>query len=666
MARETADPLFAPLSFSGLELGNRLAALPLYTGYAYPDGRVSPLLLERYWLLARSGPGLVICENAAVAADGRTSSHTIGAYDDAFLPGLTRLAHVITSAGAAAGLQLNHAGRYAATEAPLLPTPPDPSHLDFDVTALKAFMESFPFAERFRLTARMVRMAARWNKTMSAQERERVAHDFASAAARAVAAGFSAVELHGSTGYLLTAFLSANTNLGRGRYGGSFENRARFPLEVLAAVRAAVPPGFPVGFRLLLHEWVPEGIGIEEAMALARLLEAGGASYLSVAAGTYSSFFLPEVRKITKRPGHLAEDAARVRAAVSIPVVVSGKILSPSLARELLGSGVADMVGLARPLLADPAWVDKARSGEKVNPCLDCFSCLRDAVLDRGVACVRWSGRQRARVRLETAMLGRNPLHRMVAATSGDLDFLRAAWPARIPRHDAARMVFFFLRGAGAENEADGKALDEFYAWAKQLWTVCGLDAGGLARLDALLPGEPERAVLDAAKARGCGMILTRRDLAEPWRQTLAERIEGGTAALMGTHPKPRRVLVAVDFSEATPLLLRTVMHSLHAGPDHDIRFIHVREPGEGELHGQWREMLDIAGYDEDVPLDILGGGAGVPEAILAAARADGRGQIIMGRRGMSGLGGVARWLLGSVSGAVLAGLGDESLSVVG
>lgn len=665
MARETADPLFAPLSFSGLELGNRLAALPLYTGYAYPDGRVSPLLLERYWLLARSGPGLVICENAAVSGDGRTSPHTICAHDDAFLPGLARLARVITSAGAAACLQLNHAGRYAATDSPLLPTPPDPRHLDFDVTALKAFMESFPFAERFGLTARMLRMASRWNKTMSTAERERVASDFAGAAARAVKAGFSAVELHGATGYLLTAFLSANTNRGRGRYGGSFENRARFPLEILAAVREAVPAGFPIGFRLLLHEWVPEGIGLEEAVALAKLLETGGASYLSVAAGTYSSFFLPEVREITKRPGHLAEDAARVRAAVSIPVILAGKILAPPLARKLLRRGAADIVGLARPLLADPAWVDKARSGESVTSCLDCFSCLRDAVLDRGVACVRWSGRQRARVRLETAMLGRNPLHRMVAATPRDLDFLRRAWPARIPRHEAARTVFFFLQAEAEAADAAG-VIDEFFSWALRAWIGAGLAAGNLTRLSGAFSADTGRAVLDTARGEGCGMVLVRREPVETWRQGLVERIEGGTAALMGTHAEPRRVLVAVDFSETAPLLLRTVMHNLHASPEHDIRFVHVRESGEDARGAQWREMLDVAGYDEETPLDLLDGSAGVATAILTAARVDNRGQIVMGRRGSGGIGGVARWLLGSVSGEVLAGLGDESLSVVG
>lgn len=663
MAPHAPDPLFAPFDLAGLTLGNRLAALPLYTGYAEPDGRVSPLLLERYWLLARSGPGLIIVENAAVSPDGRTSPHTIGAYDDAFLPGLARLARVITSAGAAACLQLNHAGRYAATDAPLLPTPPDPRHLDFDIAALKAFMEGFPFAERFALTGRLVRMAARWNKTMSEAECRRVAADFAAAAARAVAVGFSAVELHGATGYLITAFLSANTNRGAGRHGGSFERRARFPLEILAAVRRAVPPGFPVGFRLLLREWVPQGIDLDEAVRLARLLEAGGASYLSVAAGTYSSFFLPEVRQVTQRPGHLAEDARAVRAAVRIPVILSGKILAPPLARKLLKSGAADLVGLARPLLADPAWVAKARTGEAATGCLDCFSCLRDAVLDRGVACVRWSGRQRARVRLETAMLGRNSLRRLVVAASlHDLEFLRAAWPARIPRHDGARAVFLLLRPPGREAAFEA-ASEEFRAFAVRAWEDAGLHPEALAWRVLMLPDDPAREVQEAARASGCGMVLARRDPAEPWRQALVERMEGCVTALMGTHPAARQLLVAVDLSETTPLLLRTEMHNSHGSLAHDVRFVHAREAGEGDALSRWREMLDVAGYDEDTPLDFLDAQRGVAAALLAEARADGRGQIVMGRRG---LGGVARWLLGSVSSQVLAGLADESLSVVG
>ncbi len=665
MARHP-DPLFAPVDLAGLSLANRLAALPLYTGYAYPDGRVSPLLLERYWLLARAGPGLVIVENAAVSRDGRASPHTIGVWDDAFLPGLARLARVITSAGAAACLQLNHAGRFAATDAPLLPTPPDPRHLDFDLTALKAFMEGFPFADRFVLTARLLRMAARWNRTMGEAECRRVAADFAAAAARAERAGFSGVELHGATGYLITAFLSANTNRGEGRYGGRFEHRARFALEILQAVRAAVSRDFVVGFRLLLREWTPQGIDLDEALRLARLLEAGGASYLSVAAGTYSSFFLSEVRDVTRQPGHLAKDAAAVRAAVAIPVIVSGKVLSPALARRLLRQGAGDLVGLARPLLADPGWIAKARDMGKVRVCLDCFSCLRDAVLDRGVACVRWSRLQRARVRLETAMAGRSPLHRLVVAASlSDLAFLRTAWPARIPRHDAARAVFLLLAPAG-EEAAFAAASGTFRAWAVRTWAQAGLSAETLAWREAPLAGEPLRVIRETAEAAGCGLVLVRRDSAEPWRQALAERLEGRVAALMGTHPAVRRALVAVELSEATPLLLRTVMYNRYGSPDHDIRFAHVREAGGGGGARRWREMLEVAGYDEDTPLSLLEPGEGVAAALLAAARADGRGQLVLGRRGRGGLDGVARLLLGSVSAAVLAGLDDESLSVVG
>ena len=247
-----ADPLFEPLEIGGCRSRNRIVALPLFTGYARPDGGVTPLLLEHYWRLAASGAGLVVVANVAVSQDGRTSPRALRIDDDRFVPELARLAATIRHRKALACVQLNHAGRFARTERPLLPAPFDASHLDHDVAALKSFMHTFPFSERFGLTARFMQMTSKWRAGMTPADRDRVVADFGRAARRAVAAGFDMLELHGATGYLLAQFLSAFTNRPPGPWAGDFDRRVRFVRDVVQAVRQAVPEGFPIGYRLLV------------------------------------------------------------------------------------------------------------------------------------------------------------------------------------------------------------------------------------------------------------------------------------------------------------------------------------------------------------------------------------------------------------------------------
>ncbi len=398
------DPLFAPLEIGGCRSRNRVAALPLFTGYARPDGGVTPLLREHYWRLATSGAGLVVVANVAVAKDGRTSPRTLRIDDDRFIPELTGLAATIRHRGALACIQLNHAGRFAWTERPLLPAPFDAAHLDHDVVALKSFMHSFHFAERFRLTARFMQMHAKWRRGMTPADRDRVVADFGQAAGRAVAAGFDMLELHGATGYLLTQFLSAFTNRPPGRWAGDFDTRAAFVQDVVRAVKDAVPDGYPIGYRLLVQEWVPNGIDLAEAMALAVILEKMGVAYFSVSAGTYNSMFSQEALKLTRRSAYLLADTRTLRRVVSTPLILGGRVSRPSIAREVLGEGGADMVGLGRPLLTDPGWLEKACTGKPVTVCVDCKHCLKRIIQEKGLACARWPEIEIERVDLECAL----------------------------------------------------------------------------------------------------------------------------------------------------------------------------------------------------------------------------------------------------------------------
>ncbi len=236
------DHLFCPFEVGGLALKNRLIMAPLYLGYAGEAGVVTPALLEHYRLMARSGVALVVVENASV--DHPTASgarRELLADTDDCLEGLVRLAQTIKSEGARACLQLNHAGRYAR----VAPEPVAPS-------AVEAF--------------------GRMPRALSTEEMGGIAEDFAESARRAQKAGFDMVELHGGTGYLLAEFISPRTNRRDDDYGGSLENRCRFPTEVIGAVKAAVGD-FPVGYRFMADEWLSGGLELEEACQAAKILE---------------------------------------------------------------------------------------------------------------------------------------------------------------------------------------------------------------------------------------------------------------------------------------------------------------------------------------------------------------------------------------------------------
>ena len=357
------DHLFSSLQVGGLKLKNRLTMAPLYLGYAGEGGTVSPLLLDHYRLMAQSGVALVVVENATIDhPTGSGSNRTLRADTDDCLDGLARLARTIKDEGTLACLQINHAGRFAGIASqPLAPS------------AVEAF--------------------GRTPRALTTDEMQHIAGKFADAARRVQKAGFDMVELHGGTGYLLAQFISPRTNRRDDAYGGSLQNRCRFPVEVLSAVKAAVKD-FPVGYRFLANEWLPDGLGIEESCQAARVLEAAGVDYLSVMGGTYESFFLPQVVEQCKKPGYMVDLAAAVKSAVAVPVIAAGRIASGALAERIITEGKADLIGLARVLWADPEWPSKVREGREAeiihcNPEGD-DTCTKLVMKGKPAFCVRW------------------------------------------------------------------------------------------------------------------------------------------------------------------------------------------------------------------------------------------------------------------------------------
>ena len=359
--------LFTPLTTKGFSLKNRIIMAPLFVGYANPDGTVSPLVLDHYKEMAASGVSMVVVENASVDPSGSGSPFILRVDHDRYIPGLTELAKTIHDQSALAFLQLNHAGRYAYLEERLAPSP-------------------------FK-TGEIV------PKEMSHEEIRKIVKAFAEGAKRVKEAGFDGVEIHGGTGYLIAQFLSPRTNHRRDSYGGTLENRMRFPLQVTDAVMEAVGDDYPVGYRFLADEWLPDGLHPQETIPLAGELEERGIAYISVMAGTYDSFFLPEYLEEEKSEGYMAHFAEIIKKLVSkTPVIAAGRIQSPATAEKVIQQGQADLVGLARVLFADPLWPRKAKgeAAEPIVPCEPtCSLCMKRVGKGKPAFCSQWDKERR-------------------------------------------------------------------------------------------------------------------------------------------------------------------------------------------------------------------------------------------------------------------------------
>ena len=360
MKKAIYSNIFKPLKINGLKLKNRITMAPLYLGYAASGGKISSMLLYHYRLMAQSGAGLIVVENASIASGGSGSARTIRCDHNRYLPSLSQLAAEIKGQKSRACLQINHAGRFAHVSDPVAPS------------AVAAFK--------------------RTPRVLTRKEITTIQKQFANAALRAKKAGFDMVELHGGTGYLLAQFVSPRTNQRSDIYGGSLSNRIRFPLEVLKRVQDTVGD-FPVGYRFLADEWLPDGLQVKESVVLAQALAENGVAYISAMGGTYESFYLPEVVNKSKKPGYMVSLAAAVKKTVNVPVIAAGRISTPAKAESILKAKKADLIGLARVLWVDPQWLAKARTGQdrailKCSP--KCDACMQLVMQGKPAFCPRW------------------------------------------------------------------------------------------------------------------------------------------------------------------------------------------------------------------------------------------------------------------------------------
>ena len=340
--------LFTPIKVGKLELKNRIIMPPMIERLA-THGAPNDAVKDFYAARARGGLALIVLTPGIVDMS-MASPIQHGIYDDRFIPGFKQFTDLIHSCGARMGIQLMHLGRqggeikgYEAVAASPIPLTPK---------------DAVP-------------------RELTTGEVEGLVEKFAEAARRARDAGFDMVELHGCHGYLLSGFLSPLTNLRGDKYGGTVANRARFVVEIVSLIKERVGNDFPVSVRMNGSDYLPGGVTADIAPQTAKLLEEAGADMISISGGAYGSY--PVIVPPYDQPrGINVPLAAAVKEVVNVPVAVAGRLDDPFVADEALVSGKADLIAVARGVVADPDLPNKAARGdfEAIRRCIACNICI--------------------------------------------------------------------------------------------------------------------------------------------------------------------------------------------------------------------------------------------------------------------------------------------------
>jgi 2,4-dienoyl-CoA reductase-like NADH-dependent reductase (Old Yellow Enzyme family) len=334
----TMSHLFSPLKIRDITFKNRIGVSPMCM-YSAEDGLPNDWHMVHLGSRAVGGAAIVIAEATAVLPEGRISTADTGIWNDAQLEAWKPIAAFIKKHGAVPSIQLAHAGRKGGYSVPWSPTyqGQDP---EWNLVAPSAIAWS-----EATLTPR----------ELSKEEIGDIVDAFRNAAARALKAGFEVVEIHAAHGYLLNEFVSPISNQRTDEYGGSFENRTRIVREVASAIREVWPESLPLFFRFSATDWVQDGWDVEQSVRLACDLKPLGVDLVDCSSGGNSS-----LAEIPLSPGYQVPFAAEIRARGEIATAAVGLISEPAQAEEIVASGKADMVFLARELLRDPYWPRRA------------------------------------------------------------------------------------------------------------------------------------------------------------------------------------------------------------------------------------------------------------------------------------------------------------------
>lgn len=398
MAHDRYPHLLAPLDLGFTVLKNRVLMGSMHTGLEEePDGfeRMAAFYAAR----AAGGVGLIVTGGVAPNADGRGAPNMHVFNTAEHVPDHRKITDAVHAAGGKIALQILHTGRYGYHPEIVGPSP------------IQAPINFIPPRE------------------MTEADILRTIDDFAVCARLAQEAGYDGVEVMGSEGYLLNQFTAPRTNKRTDRWGGSLENRLRFPLEVLKAVRAAVGRSFIVIFRVSMLDLVEDGLTYDEVVTQAKAVEAAGADIINTGIGWHEAR-VPTIAMMVPRASY-TWITARVKAHLRVPVIATNRINMPDVAEGVIARGEADMVSMARPFLADPAFVNKAAEGREahINTCIGCNQACLDHIFEartasclvNPVACheTKWNIAPAARSK-RVAVIGAGPAGLAAAVTAAE------------------------------------------------------------------------------------------------------------------------------------------------------------------------------------------------------------------------------------------------------
>jgi len=356
--------LSKPIKIGQMQVKNRIVMAPTATNLASEDGAVSKAQVAYYHARAGGGVGLIIIEDTTVSESANYVWHTTGLFDDRLVPSWQELTKVVHAYGAKVAPQLIHPAFNA-----------------------RSSLSGVQPVAASPIASRVYREIPR---ELTVEEIAKIVEQFGDAARRAKQAGCDGVQLHCAHNYhLLGSFLSPLHNKRTDAYGGSIEGRLRITLEVIQNICAKAGSDFPILVRISGAEYEPGGLTIEQTQYVAQLLEEAGVNAIHISGGTGDKFWLISY-PWGGPPAYHAPLAEAIKKVVKIPIISVGAINSPWLAENLLALGKADMVAIAKPMIADPEFANKALAGNwgDIRPCLRDMTCLMEVFMDRKITCV--------------------------------------------------------------------------------------------------------------------------------------------------------------------------------------------------------------------------------------------------------------------------------------
>jgi 2,4-dienoyl-CoA reductase-like NADH-dependent reductase (Old Yellow Enzyme family) len=357
--------LFEHSVINGMELSNRFVRSATWEGMAAEDGSVTPKLTETLVALAKGGVALIITGQAHVLPEGQATPWQLGIYKDELIEGLQEMTTAVHGFGAKIVIQIAHGGTLASGK--LIGRPP---------LAVSNF-EGLSKSPREEMTTDYIRGLV-------------VA--FADAARRAKAAGFDGVQIHSAHGYLLSQFLSPAFNRRQDEYGGGVDNRARIHLEIYQAIRKAVGEEFPVLIKLNGRDFAENGLGLEDSLRVGRMLADAGLDAIELSGGLLTGGKLSPSRfgiKSEEQEAYFREDAQAFKNEINIPLILVGGIRSLEVAERLVEDGVADYLSMCRPLIREPALINRWKAGDRRRAlCKSDNMCFAPGLQGQGIYCV--------------------------------------------------------------------------------------------------------------------------------------------------------------------------------------------------------------------------------------------------------------------------------------